>query len=313
MRQVLKLDSGRALEYDKTNQLHLAAVAMGARQLERCPVAVIRNPGSSALIIWLIDPALRPNNMYPLVPFWGYRKDRTGEPYGLIVRAMPAQDEVNLQRIKLTFLLQAKRVIMDKDATNMSRDQVLEQVERPDGYIELNPTPRQQDQCGRCLQGGAGLQRGGPAVPSDAGLGEADPGHHGVYAAFLGQGSTGQSGVAISNLVEQGATTLSEINDNYRMGCQQVGQLALAYLLEDMASKRNYKVTVNRDDPAAVKPPVVVNVEQEGRQAHQRCDPAAGTYRPGTDPANRRLQATAGRTDDPGYGPVTARSCSSML
>ena len=28
---------------------------------------------------------------------------------------------------------------MDKDATNMSQDQVLEQVERPDGYIELNP------------------------------------------------------------------------------------------------------------------------------------------------------------------------------
>ncbi|MNV52057.1 hypothetical protein D3C71_1441310 [compost metagenome] len=47
------------------------------------------------------------------------------------------------------------------------------------------------------------------------------------------------------------------------MGCQQVGQLALAYLLEDMAGKRNYKVTVNRDDPRRRKA-VVVNVEQEG-------------------------------------------------
>ena len=46
------------------------------------------------------------------------------------------------------------------------------------------------------------------------------------------------------------------------MGCQQVGQLALAYLLEDMASKRNYKVTVNRDDPRRRKA-VVINVEQE--------------------------------------------------
>ena len=53
--------------------------------------------------------------------------------------------------------------------------------------------------------------------------GEADPGHHGGLCRLLGQGSTGQSGAAISNLVEQGATTLSEINDNYRMGCQQVG------------------------------------------------------------------------------------------
>ena len=133
------LDSGRALEYDKTNQLHLAAVAMGRAKLERCPVAVIRESWFVGPHHLVDRPCSAPHNMYPLVPFWGYRKDRTGEPYGLIVRAMPAQDEVNLRRIKLTFLLQAKRVITDKDATNMSQSQVLEQVERPDGYIELNP------------------------------------------------------------------------------------------------------------------------------------------------------------------------------
>lgn len=45
---------------------------------------------------------------------------------------MPAQDEVNFRRIKLTWLLQAnKRVIMDKDATNMSRSEVLEQSSEP--------------------------------------------------------------------------------------------------------------------------------------------------------------------------------------
>ena len=71
--------------------------------------------------------------------------------------------------------------------------------------------------------------------------------------------------MAISNLVEQGATTLSEINDNYRMGCQLVGQLALSYLLEDMANKRNYKVTINRDDPRRRKT-VVLNVEAEDGQ-----------------------------------------------
>ena len=47
--QVLKLDSGRALGYDKTNQLHLAAVAMGRAKLERCPVAVIRES-------WFVGP-----------------------------------------------------------------------------------------------------------------------------------------------------------------------------------------------------------------------------------------------------------------
>lgn len=263
MRQVLMLDSGRALEFDKSNQLHRAAIASGRARLERCPVAAIRES-------WFVGPhhlvdrhCTAPHNMYPLVPFWGYRKDRTGEPYGLIARAMPAQDEVNLRRIKLTFLLQAKRVIMDKDATNMSRDQVMEQVERPDGYIELNQDRANKTSVSDAFKVEQDFNVAAQQFQVMQDSVKLIQDTMGVYAAFLGQGSTGQSGVAISNLVEQGATTLSEINDNYRMGCQQVGQLALAYLLEDMASKRNYKVTVNRDDPRRRKA-VVINVEQEG-------------------------------------------------
>ncbi|WP_323950248.1 portal protein [Aeromonas veronii] len=263
MRQVLMLDSGRALEFDKSNQLHRAAIASGRARLERCPVAVIRESWFVGPHHLVDRPCAAPHNMYPLVPFWGYRKDRTGEPYGLIARAMPAQDEVNLRRIKLTFLLQAKRVIMDKDATNMSRDQVLEQVERPDGYIELNPERQNKTSVSDAFKVEQDFNVAAQQFQVMQDSVKLIQDTMGVYAAFLGQGSTGQSGVAISNLVEQGATTLSEINDNYRMGCQQVGQLALAYLLEDMASKRNYKVTVNRDDPRRRKA-VVINVEQEG-------------------------------------------------
>lgn len=263
MRQVLMLDSGRALEFDKSNQLHRAAIASGRARLERCPVAVIRESWFVGPHHLVDRPCTAPHNMYPLVPFWGYRKDRTGEPYGLIARAMPAQDEVNLRRIKLTFLLQAKRVIMDKDATNMSLDQVLEQVERPDGYIELNPDRANKTSVSDAFKVEQDFNVAAQQFQVMQDSVKLIQDTMGVYAAFLGQGSTGQSGVAISNLVEQGATTLSEINDNYRMGCQQVGQLALAYLLEDMASKRNYKVTVNRDDPRRRKA-VVINVEQEG-------------------------------------------------
>ncbi|KFE37226.1 phage portal protein, partial [Yersinia ruckeri] len=59
--------------------------------------------------------------------------------YGLACRAIPAQDEVNFRRIKLTWLLQAKRVIKDADATNMTDKQLAEEIERPDGVITLNP------------------------------------------------------------------------------------------------------------------------------------------------------------------------------
>ncbi|MBA0937099.1 phage portal protein, partial [Escherichia coli] len=80
---------------------------------------------------FIVDrPCSAPQGMFPLVPFWGYRKDKTGEPYGLISRAIPAQDEVNFRRIKLTWLLQAKRVIMDEDATQLSDNDLMEQIER---------------------------------------------------------------------------------------------------------------------------------------------------------------------------------------
>ncbi|MFQ2147412.1 portal protein [Aeromonas jandaei] len=261
-RQVLLLDSGRALEFDKGNQLHRAAVAMGRARVERRPVAVIRESWFVGPHHLVDRPCSAPHNMYPLVPFWGYRKDRTGEPYGLIARAMPAQDEVNLRRIKLTFLLQAKRVIMDKDATNMSRAQVLEEVERPDGYIELNPERQNKTSVSDAFKVEQDFNVAAQQFEVMQDSVKLIQDTMGVYAAFLGQGTTGQSGVAISNLVEQGATTLSEINDNYRMGCQLVGQLALSYLLEDMANKRNYKVTINRDDPSRRKA-VVLNVEAE--------------------------------------------------
>ncbi|PTT56197.1 portal protein [Aeromonas sp. HMWF015] len=264
-RQVLLLDSGRALEFNKGNQLHRAAVAMGRARVERRPVAVIRESWFVGPHHLVDRPCSAPHNMYPLVPFWGYRKDRTGEPYGLIARAMPAQDEVNLRRIKLTFLLQAKRVIMDKDATNMSRAQVLEEVERPDGYIELNPDRQNKTSVSDAFKVEQDFNVAAQQFQVMQDSVKLIQDTMGVYAAFLGQGTTGQSGVAISNLVEQGATTLSEINDNYRMGCQLVGQLALSYLLEDMANKRNYKVTINRDDPRRRKA-VVLNVEAEDGQ-----------------------------------------------
>ena len=34
-------------------------------------------------------------NKLPYVPFWGFREDLTGVPYGLIRSMMPLQDEVN--------------------------------------------------------------------------------------------------------------------------------------------------------------------------------------------------------------------------
>ncbi len=140
---MLELSNGRVIQFDKNNAMHAVALATGR-------VSVVMSRVSRIREAWFVGPHFlgdrpcsAPQGMFPLVPFWGYRKDKTGAPYGLACRAIPAQDEVNFRRIKLTWLLQAKRIIKDADATNMTDRQLADEVERPDGVITLNPPEAQ--------------------------------------------------------------------------------------------------------------------------------------------------------------------------
>lgn len=261
---VLLFDNGRSVQYDKQNIMHVVAAATGKVKLVNAPVSRIREA-------WFIGPhrivdrrCTAPQGMFPLIPFWGYRKDENGAPYGLVSRAIPAQNEVNFRRMKLTWLLQAKRIIMDGDATNMSDAELQHEVERGDGIIKLNPQRQNkttiassfevQQDFNIASQQFSVMQESMKLIQDGMG----------VYSAFLGQDSSAKSGVAISNLVEQGATTLAEINDNYQFACQQVGQLLLSYLLEDLKDKRDYDVTINRDDPRKRKR-VTINATVTGQ------------------------------------------------
>ncbi|HBC1012611.1 TPA: portal protein [Escherichia coli] len=257
---VIELNNGRVVAFDKNNLVQAVAVASG-----RVPVSV----GRVSLIreAWFVGPHFivdrqcsAPQGMFPLVPFWGYRKDKTGAPYGLVSRAIPAQDEVNFRRIKLTWLLQAKRVIMDEDATNLSDNDLMEQIERPDGLIKLNPARKNQQSVADVFRVEQDFQVASQQFQVMQESEKLIQDTMGVYSAFLGQDSNASSGVAISNLVEQGATTLAEINDNYQFACQQVGKLLLSYLLDDLKKRRNHKVLINRDDRRRRKT-VIINAE----------------------------------------------------
>lgn len=260
---VIELNNGRVVAFDKNNLMHAVAVASGRVQVSVGRISRIREA-------WFVGPHFivdrscsAPQGMFPLVPFWGYRKDKTGEPYGLIARAIPAQDEVNFRRIKLTWLLQAKRVIMDNDATQLSDNELMEQIERPDGIIKLNPERKNQKSAADVFRVEQDFQVASQQFMVMQESEKLIQDTMGVYSAFLGQDSNASSGVAISNLVEQGATTLAEINDNYQFACQQVGRLLLSYLLDDLKKRRNHAVVINRDDRRRRKT-VILNAEGEG-------------------------------------------------
>ncbi|HAW2610833.1 TPA: portal protein [Escherichia coli] len=257
---VMALSSGRVVAFDKNNLMHAVAVASGRVQVRVGRVSRIREAWFVGPHFIVDRPCSAPQGMFPLVPFWGYRKDKTGEPYGLVSRAIPAQDEVNFRRIKLTWLLQAKRVIMDEDATQLSDNELMEQIERPDGIIKLNPARKNQKSVADVFRVEQDFQVASQQFQVMQESEKLIQDTMGVYSAFLGQDSNASSGVAISNLVEQGATTLAEINDNYQFACQQVGRLLLAYLLDDLKKRRNHAVVINRDDRQR-RQTIVLNAE----------------------------------------------------
>ncbi len=262
---ILQLSNGRVVEYDKNNVMHAVAVATDRVQVTMARVSRIRESWFVGPHFIIDRPCTAPQGMFPLIPFWGYRKDKTGAPYGLACRAIPAQDEVNFRRIKLTWLLQAKRVIKDTDATEMTDKQLAEEIERPDGVINLNPNRANKTTAADALNIQQDFQVAQQQFQVMQESMKLIQDGLGVYSAFLGQDSNAASGVAISNLVEQGATTLAEINDNYQFACQQVGQLLLCYLLEELTKRRNYPVVINRDDPRKRKEVVLNAAEEAGR------------------------------------------------
>ncbi|CAH0531848.1 hypothetical protein CTH30272_04096 [Allocatenococcus thiocycli] len=261
---VLDTLDGRVIEFDKNDLAHAMALAMGRAEVRLAQVSTIKEEWYAGMYHLGTRDCEAPNGMFPIVPFWGFRKDSSGEPYGLIARSIPAQDEVNFRRIKLTWLLQAKRVLMDKDATDMSQEQVLEEVERPDGLIKLNPNRKNQKSISEVFQVQQDFQIAAQQFNVMQDSMKLIQDTMGVYGAFLGQDSNASSGVAIANLVEQGATTLAEINDNYNFGSQLLGELLLCYILSDLKARKNNAIVINRDDKRKRKTVVLNEVGPDG-------------------------------------------------
>ncbi|HDM8192323.1 TPA: portal protein [Vibrio harveyi] len=245
---VIETKDGRVVEFNPNNIAHAVGVKMGKFSKRVATWAAIREAWFAGIHRIVDRESSAPDGYFPIVPFIGYRMDKNGAPYGIISRMISAQDEINVRRMKLTWLLQAKRVIADKDATNMSREDLLDEVERADGYIELNPERKNKKTISEAIQIQQDFNVASQqfTVMQDAMQQIQDVA--GIYNAMLGQDSSATSGVAINSLVEQGATTLAEINDNYHYSRTRVADLLMAYMIEDLAQQSNISVTVNKDD-----------------------------------------------------------------
>ncbi|EPS2038889.1 portal protein [Citrobacter freundii] len=246
---MLALPTGKMVEYDKNNIAHAVAVASGRVKVEMRLVSFIRESWWAGPYHLGDRPCDAPQGMFPLVPFWGFRKDQSGIPYGLVSRMISAQNSYNFRHLKVTWLLQASQVIMDSDATNMTAEQVRKEANRPDGVFILNADRKNKTKAADALQ----INRDSSVSAQQMQVMEYDRQNiqdcAGIYSSYMGQDTSGVvSGIAVSNLVEQSSTTLAEINDNYTMACNALGELVLNYLLEDLKQKTSYTIVVNRKD-----------------------------------------------------------------
>ncbi len=261
---VIRSQTGEVAVYDPENRMHNALVASGKVEVIVAPVAKMR-------LSFFVGPhrladldSPHPHNKFPYVPFWGYRENKSRIPYGMIRGMMTPQDEINKRRSRLTWLLNAKLIVADEDAfLNQSNEQVEDIVNSGQGVINMNPGRKNRDHNAFRLITDIGIAQEQFRVMQEAKQTIEDVG--GVYSAFLGKESGAKSGVAIDSLVEQGTTTLAEINDNYRFARQQVGELLLAHIVDDIGDNpRDVKINVNQ--PHKMKVIRLNNRHEDGGQ-----------------------------------------------
>lgn len=227
------LNNGKRIEIDLNNPRHAAAVAAGVLQ----PTYVAYPKMRQAFFIGphrVIDRwSPLPHHGFPYTPFFGYREDLTRAPYGLIRVMLSPQDEVNARRSRLMALLGSRRMIIDNDALDTSYNSLedaAEEVSRHDMVLVTDPKRRNRANAIDIKDNGD-LSNGQIAMLHES-KGEIQQAS-GVFGAMQGDSKNIGSRVILDGLVQQGTTTLAEINDNYQHSRREVFEQALAFIKAD--------------------------------------------------------------------------------
>lgn len=161
--------------------------------------------------------------------------DHDGDRYGFVRNLKSSQDEVNARRSKALHQLNTRRVKAEKGAVD-DVEKARKEMARPDGWIELNPglllefddAARQADLAGQ-------LQ-----LLEEA---KAEVENFGPNPALLGQGVDGQSGRAISMLMQAGMAELGPFLLHYKSWKIRVYRAVWCAIQRYWTSERWIRVT----------------------------------------------------------------------
>ncbi len=231
---VLKMRGGRVVEFDMENPNHQAAVAGGHGILERATVARVRRSYWMGPHCLHDGPSPYPHPHFPYVPFWGYREDMTGIPFGLVRDMIFPQDNLNSTIAKLRWGMAAARTERTKGAVAMSDEQFRRQIARPDADIILDAD--QMARQGARFEVKRDFQLNNQQFQLMADSRAALERVSGITASLQGRQGTARSGLQEQTQLEQSQVSIADLMDSFKEGRTMVGELLMALIIEDMGS-----------------------------------------------------------------------------
>ena len=288
---LIKTSDGRVVEYDENNEAHNLAVSAGIAKVSRSIVPRVRRSFWIGPHCLFDGPSPYPHRDFPYVPFWGFREDSTGVPYGYVRSMIYPQDSLNSGVSKLRWGISVARTERTKGAVAMTDAQLRKQVARPDADIVLDaqhmamPGARFDvkrdyqltDQHYKMLEDNrAAIER----VSS-------------VTAGFIGRQGTARSGIQEQTQVEQTNQSLGQIMDHFRCGRERIGKLLMSMIIEDMgdqpqtiiiegdAVREDRTVVINKPevDPATGEPYLSNDLQRTCLKVALEDVPSTSSYR----------------------------------
>lgn len=231
---------GRIVEFESTNPAHIMAVAVAGMQVEEAVVGKVRLAWFCGPHLLSDEPSPYKHRHFPYVPFWGFREDRTGVPYGLVRGMVFLQDEINARISKMQWLLSARSVVRT-DGIVLDDDEVFRQmVGRPDSDVVLDPAAAAMPGARYEVERNFDLNRQQYERLQDAREGIKRV--SGITEAFEGAAKSGQSGVTTTSLIEQSVQSITDLMDNRNTARAMVGELLLSMIVQDTTEREEMVV-----------------------------------------------------------------------
>jgi len=257
---VLETPDGRVVEYDEENEQHVAAVASGIVKPKRNVTTRIRRSYWLGPLLLSDEASPYAHKKFPYVPFFGFRENTTGVPFGYIRDMIYPQDSLNSGNSKLRWGMSVTRIERTEGATDMTDAQLRAQAARPDADIVLNqkemakPGARFEiirdytltDQHYQMLRDNRETIERSSGINMQGGT----------------QAGNAQSGYQESLQIERSNQSLSKVMDNFRAARRSIGELLLSMIIQDLGDKET-AIVITGDAISEDRQVIINKAEQD--------------------------------------------------